>query len=62
MTRPAKSAERVRVKAQAEIEIAVDVDFTDKNTSLSQDVAQAVQDALGHTGATVHDVTDWEIV
>ncbi len=51
----------VRVKAYAEIEITVDVDFA-TDVGYSADVERAVQDAIGHTGAKVEDVTEWETV
>ena len=53
--------ELCRVRACAEIEITVDVDFGTE-FGYSGDVSQAVQDALGHTGAIVLDVTEWEQV
>lgn len=48
----------ITVRARAEIEIQVDVPGF--NTTIdSGDVLQAVQDAIGHTGAIVEDVTEW---
>lgn len=53
--------QHVRVKAYAEIEITVGVDFATDRLYM-EDVRQAVQDAIGHTGAQVADVAAWEVV
>lgn len=48
----------VRCRAVVEVEITVDVDVATEQ-SFSEDVCQAVQDAIGHTGAKVIDSVDW---
>lgn len=48
-----------RVKALAQVEIVVDVDDEDGVLD-SGIVQQAVQDAIGHTGAVLVDVDEWE--
>jgi hypothetical protein len=50
----------VAVKARVDIEIIVDVPLDDELNYAT--VQQAVQDAIGHTGAVVLDVVEYEQV
>jgi hypothetical protein len=51
----------VTVTATAEIEIEIQVEVVGLDTTVDDhDVAQAVQDELGHTGAVVTMLSEWQ--
>ena len=53
----AKSSDGVRFKAVFEVELVVDANLA-TDQSVADDLIQAAQDVLGHTGAVVLDVVD----